>query len=257
MKRILLWLLATIIIAPFIFAQDYNPSEPEVGIVEHLDEIVPLELSFFTENNEEVMLKDLVDKPVLLNFVYFDCPGLCNPLLDGVREVVEQTDLELGVDYRVITISFDATDTPNKALVKKDNFATKVGEDKGDAWTYLTTDTATILKITDALGFKFKKVGVDFLHPSAIMILSPEGKITRYLYGTYFLPFDLKMSVIEASKGISRPTVNRVLEYCFSYDPAGQSYKLQITKVVATLTLIFAGILLLVLFLKPKRKNKD
>jgi protein SCO1/2 len=257
MRYYLILLLGLIMMAsPAALAQDFDPSDPEVGIVEHLDDTIPLHLSFLNENNEPVTLQQLFDKPVLLNFVYFDCPGLCNPLLDGVREVVEQTDLALGEDYRVITISFDATDTPNKALVKKENFATKVGDDKGDAWTYLTTDTATILRITDALGFKYKKVGVDFLHPSAIMILSPEGKITRYLYGTYFLPFDLKMSVIEASKGISRPTVNRVLEYCFSYDPAGQSYKLQITKVVATITLIFAGLLLLVLFLKPKRKNK-
>ncbi len=105
------------------------------------------------------------------------------------------------------------------------------------------------------LDFKFIRAGNDFIHPSCITILSPEGKITRYLYGTTFLPFDVKMALIEAQKGISRPTINRILEYCFSYDPAGRRYSLEVTKVSATIILFIAVIFFISLIVRSSRKR--
>lgn len=229
----------------------------EVGITEHLDDTIPMNLQFYNEQGELVRIGDYINKPTVLSFVYFDCPGLCNPLLDGINEVVGRVDMQLGVHYDVISISFNPGDSYIKAVDKKKNFSTILTETNASHWNYLVGNDTNVNAILDAVGYKIKKVGVDYLHPSAIVMISPDGKITRYLYGTYFLPFDLKMAVTEASKGISRPTISRVLEYCFSYDPQGQKYKLQITKVTATIIIFFALLLLLVLILKPKRKKAN
>jgi len=255
MKHILIMTIIGFLGLNGVYAQ-FGQGESEVGIFEHLDDTIPLDLLFVNERSDTVTLRQIVDKPTVLSFVYFDCPGLCNPLLDGINEVVGKADLKLGVDYQVVTISFNYFDTPEKAKDKKKNFSTRISKDNSQYWTYLTTDSASIEKILNAVGYRIKKVGVDWVHPSAIILLSPDGKITRYLYGTYFLPFDLKMAVSEASKGISRPTINRVLEFCFSYDPQGQKYSLQITKVAATIIIAFALILIAIMMIKPKRKEK-
>jgi protein SCO1/2 len=176
--------------------------------------------------------------------------------MNGVAEVISHLDMELGTEYQVITISFNTSDTPEKAREKKVNFVTKISKEHQKDWIYLTGVQENILKITDAVGYKYKPQGLDFAHPSAIFVLSPEGKITRYLYGLTYLPFDVKMAIIEAQKGIARPTVNKVLEFCFAYNPASKTYTLQITRIVASIMIFFAVIVLAVLILKGRKKNK-
>lgn len=234
-------------------AQDDN-SDQEVGIYEHLGTTIPLYLTFYNEKNEKITLGSLINKPTVLSLVYFDCPGLCSPLLDGVSDVIEKADLELGKDYQVLTISFNYNDTPEKAVQKKKNFLKKHSKAHVKDWIYLTGDSTNITKIVDAVGFKFKKTGVDYVHAACITILSPKGKITRYLYGTHFLPFDLKMAIVEAQKGLERPTINRVLEFCFSYDPAGKKYMLDVTRVTGTIILFFAFIIFITLIIKSRKK---
>ena len=235
-----------------------NP-QPEIGIYEHLDEFLPKGLVFRNEKNEPIVLDEWIDKPTVLSFVYFDCPGLCSPLLDGMVEVVGKSDMELGRDYQVATISFDTMDSPEKAQRKKDNFTGRIKlGDKAVNWQYLTTDSATIDRVTDAVGFKFKQEGRDFVHAAALVVLSPDGKITRYLHGTKFLPFDLKMAINEASHGQSSPTINKVLQYCFSYDAEGKTYVLNITKVSGTIILFFAlSLLVFLVFAKPIRRRQS
>ncbi len=251
--------LLIVILFPYLLsAQDSRIDEDivEVGIVEKLGETIPLELTFQNENNDTVSLGEIISKPTILSFVYFDCPGLCSPLLSGISEVVERMDMNLGEDYEIITISFNTKDTPEKAKVKKENFVQKIGEENRDSWIYLTGTEKNILKITSAVGFKYKPQGLDFAHPSAIILLSPEGKITRYLYGISFLPFDVKMAVIEAQKGIARPTINKILEYCFAYDPGGRTYTLQITRVVGGFMVIIIIIMFVVLLIKGRRRKR-
>ena len=148
-------------------------------------------------------------------------------------------------------------DNPLKAAEKKKNYIQGIPEGQQSAWHYLTGWPENIKKITDAVGYRFKPTGLDFAHPSAMVILSPKGKITRYLFGINFLPFDLKMAVIEAQKGLARPTINKVLEYCFSYNDTSHSYTLQITRIVATLTIMIALVIFLVLILKKKKKTAN
>lgn len=241
------------------FSQGQKPAEDqiEIGVYEKLGETIPLGLTFINENDEEVTLGSLIDKPTVLSFVYFDCPGMCSPLLDGISDVVSKMDMELGKDYQVITISFNTNDTPEKARTKKVNFVQNISQDHREHWIYLTGEEENIKAITSAIGFKYKPIGFDFAHPSIITVLSPEGKITRYLYGIQFLPFDLKLAVIEAQKGQAMPTINRVIDFCFAYDPVEKSYGLQVTKVVGILTLFILLIVFLALLIKGRGKTSN
>ena len=228
-------------------------SEVEVGIVEKLGETIPLNLHFQNESNDTVTLGQLINKPTILFFVYFDCPNLCSPFMDGVADVVSKLDLKLGTDYQVITISFNTKDTPEKARIKKQNFVTKINKENQKYWIYLTGDQADISAITEAVGYRYKAQGLDFAHASAIIALSPQGKITRYLYGLNFLPFDVKMALIEAQKGIARPTINKILDLCFAYNPGSKTYTIQITRIIGFLTIVIALIVFVTLLLKKKK----
>jgi protein SCO1/2 len=257
MKKIFLFLIASIITiglsAQQMVKSDLLDKKVEVGIIEQLGDTIPLDVWFLNESNDTVTLRQLIDKPTILLFVYFDCPNLCSPLMDGVADVISKTDLQLGTDYKIITISFNTKDTPEKAREKKVNFVQKISKDNQKYWMYLTGTQENITTATEAVGYKYKAQGLDFAHASAIIILSPQGKITRYLYGLTFLPFDLKMAIIEAQKGISRPTINRVLEYCFAYNPASKTYTIQITRIIGFITLIIALIVFVMLIVKKKK----
>lgn len=225
----------------------------EVGIIEQLGDTIPLDVWFLNESNDTVSLRQLIDKPTVLMFVYFDCPNLCSPLMDGVADVISKTDMQLGKDYQIITISFNTKDTPEKAREKKVNFVQKISKENQKYWMYLTGIQENITTVTEAVGYKYKAQGLDFAHASAIIILSPHGKITRYLYGLTFLPFDLKMAIIEAQKEIARPTINRILEYCFAYNPASKTYTIQITRIIGSIMVVIALIIFIMLIVKKKK----
>ncbi len=256
-KLLLLFFLTTVLLqlkAQEMVKSDVLKQNVEIGIVEHLGDTIPMDLWFINETNDTVTLAQLINKPTILLFVYFDCPNLCSPLMDGVAEIVSKLDLTLGTDYQVITISFNTKDTPEKAREKKVNFVQKISKENQKHWIYLTGIQENINTITDAAGFKYKAQGLDFAHASAIVVLSPKGKITRYLYGLSFLPFDAKMAIIEAQKGIARPTINRILEYCFAYNPGSKTYTIQITRIIGTITLIIAFVIFITLLLRRRKK---
>ena len=227
----------------------------EIGIVEKLGDTIPQDLRFVNERNDTITLGSLINKPTILSFVYFDCPGLCGRLLEGISEMVSTIDLSLGKDFDIITISFNDRDTPEKARLKKLNFDQKLNEQSKKSWTYLTGSLENIHKITEATGFRYKATGLDFAHPAGIMMLSPKGKITRYLYGTSFLPFDVKMAVIEAQKGVAQPTSSKLLDYCFAYDPQSRGYTLQVTRVLGTFVLILGLFFVAYLVISGRKKS--
>jgi protein SCO1/2 len=254
-KKLILSLVFFVGIVGSSFAQ--IDQSPEVGVIEHLGKTIPLDLKFVNDKFETVTLKQLITKPTILSFVYFDCPGLCSPLLEGVGDVIQKTNLKLGQDYQVITISFNYRDTPQKAKDKKKRFIDRYSKGNADGWIFLTTDSATIFKITDATGFKTKAVGLDFVHPSAIIAVSPQGMITRYLYGITFLPIDFKMAIIEANKEQPRPTIQKILMLCYSYDADNKRFALDITKVTGVLIVFFILVFIVVYLIKPRqRKSK-
>lgn len=172
----------------------------------------------------------------------------------GVSDAVSKINMTPGKDYRILTVSFDPNDDPDLAEKMKKDFA---GDFPARSWRFLTGKKDQIDKLTDAVGFKYKKTGKEFQHPAAMIILSPKGKITRYLYGVDHLPFDVKMAVIEARKGKTSPTINRVLRFCFSYDPQGQTYVFNILKVTGVVTIFFALCFIGFLYFTTKKYKRN
>jgi protein SCO1/2 len=229
----------------------------DVGIDEKLGNYLPLELKFTNSDGEELFLKDIIDRPVLLALVYYECPGICSPLLNELSWTIDKVQLEPGEDFRVISLSFDNRETPEIAAKWKRNYlhSLKRPFDPSD-WIFLTGDSINIHKLTDAAGFYYKKSDDgQYIHAGAVLTIAPDGKISRYLFGTSFNPFDLKMALIDAKAGKTNPTISKVLQFCFSYDPEGRQYTLNVTRIIGSIMLLGVGLFLIVL-LKKKKKNE-
>jgi protein SCO1/2 len=156
----------------------------------------------------------------------------------------------------VISVSFDETEKPDLALQKKNIYLKMIQRPfPENAWRFLTGNKENIRRLTDAVGFHFKRVGQDFEHPVALIILAPDGKIVRYMYGADPLPFDLKMAVVEASQGKSGPAISKVVRFCFSYDPKANKLVLNTLKVTGTVTLILALSFVAFLLFKGKKQR--
>ncbi|NOQ96961.1 MAG: SCO family protein [Calditrichae bacterium] len=259
--------LMTISTISFLIFLIYKPGIPnlqeslsmpkqEIGIIEHLGEYAPLDLLFVDENGDSLVLNQLIIKPTVVSLVYFNCPGICSPLLSGVVDVLDRMDMKPGVDYQAVTISFDPTDTPELAAEKKRNYlkAFRRGPFPEEHWRWLTGDSISIDKFTEAVGFRYKKEGRDFIHAGALIVLGADGKISRYLRGIEFQPFDLKMAITEASEGRTGPTITKVLLYCFSFDPAGKKYVFNFTKVGGTVFLVL--LVVFIAFLTIKKQSQ-
>lgn len=252
----------TLLFFAFIFnLLGANPNDEEkktqIGIDEKLGSFIPKEITLFRENGDTVLLNSLIDKPTIISFVYYRCPGICSPLMNGIADIIERSDMNIGEDYQVFTISFDVRETPELAKRKRINYLSQVQKtDAGKGWHFFTGDSLNIAKITDAAGFRYVQTGNDFQHTAGLIILSPDGKITRYLNGTSFLPFELKMAVVEASKGQPGPTINKILQLCYSYDPKGQQYVLNIKQIGGILIIFVTTAMFLYLVLKPLFRKK-
>lgn len=235
-----------------------SEARTEVGVDEHLGRMLPLDLTLIDEDGRPVALREIVDRPTILTLVYYRCPGICSPLLSGLVDTLDRLDLEPGVDYEVLTISFDPTETPDLAKRKRVNHLAALNKPfPATAWSWMTGDSASIAAITDAVGFRYQRAGKDFTHPGVLTILAPDGKIARYLYGITFLPFDVKLALVEAAAGRTGPSINRLLYYCFSYDPDGKRYAFNILKVAGIVILFFAAALALFLVLTSRRGRRE
>ncbi len=247
----------------FLGAQNLEPvmrSDLEIGIEERLDEYIPDDIYLIDTEGNRVRLYDMLDKPTVIALVYYRCPGICSPFMGAMAEVVSRSDLEPGIDYQILNISFDPREGPELARTNRNNYHNLLTREiDTEGWRFFVTDSLNASNITDAVGFRYKRAGLDFLHTAAMIFISEEGKITRYLHGTYFLPIDLKMAVVETAAGRSGPSFSRVLAYCYSFDPDGQRYVLNVTKIAGTLILFFALVIFggLVLFRPRNKQNKE
>lgn len=251
-------LLALLLLAaPALPAADETPPAEAAAVQfdEHLGETLPAEIILRDEAGQPVRLGDLLDRPTLLNFVYFDCPGVCTPLLNEIADVLGKTDLDpRSQPFQLLTVSFEPRDTPRIAAEKRANYLALLSRPLPPAtWRFLTGDAEQLARLTRAAGFRYKKVGFEYVHPGGLILLAPGGKIVRYLYGTEFLPFDFKMGVLEAAKGTVLPTTARLLTICFSYDPQGRTYVFNLLKVVGGAMLSVVGCFGLYLLLTARR----
>ena len=251
-----------IVISTFILtinvinAQVDQPDSLEIGIVEHLNEYVPADIQLINEKNDTVNLKNIIDKPTVLCFVYFDCPMLCTPLMNGLAEVVDKTDLKIGKDYQVLTIGFNTEEPLDLAIAKKKNYIKHMKtKDAANGWHFFVADSFNVAKATNAFGFRYKRAGNVFLHSATLIFISPSGKITRCLNGTYYLPFEFKMAITESSKGISGPTINKLLQYCYGYDNQANRYVLDITKISGIFIIVVLAVSVLIIVFRRKRSK--
>jgi protein SCO1 len=212
----------------------------DVGIDQRLNEQVPLDLVFRDEAGRTVRLGDYFDgKPVILVLAYYRCPMLCNQVLNGLVDGLRGVPLEMGEQFRVVTVSFDAREKPE--------FAGSYGRGGSAAgWHFLTGEQESIDRLTRAVGFRYVYDATQdqFAHGSGIMVLTPEGKIARYIYGVRFPPRDLRLALVEASSGKIGSPVDQVLLLCFQYDSATGKYTLTVMNLVrlgGILTLLIVG----------------
>jgi protein SCO1/2 len=209
---------------------DRLPEELEdIGVVEHLEAQVPLDITFRDEYGKDVKLGNYFqgNKPVLLTLVYFRCPMLCNLILNGVIESLQQMEMTPGKEFELVTISFDPLETHTLAQHKKQNYIKEYGKpEAASGWHFLTGRESNIRKVADAIGFKYKynEKTEEFMHTSSIFILTPEGKVSRYLYGIVYHPQTLRLSLVEASQGKIGSPMDQLLLYCYHYDPSTGSY---------------------------------
>ena len=201
----------------------------QTDVTEHLGAKVPLDATFTDTDGHRVALRDSFDgtHPVLLVLAYYECPQLCSLVLDGAVAAMHQLDWQAGDQYRVLTVSFDDREAPAQAARKRTQVTAKLGNDH---WPFLVGDAPNIARLTDALGFHFLRAGNVLAHPAVAFVLTPDGTISRYLYGTDYAPRDLKLALLEASDGKTGSFGDKILLRCFEYDPATRRYGLFITR---------------------------
>jgi protein SCO1/2 len=231
------------------------PRLENVGIEQHLDAQVPSDLSFRDETGKAVRLGDYFGrKPLILNLVYYNCTMLCGEALAGLASAMRLVKFDVGNQFDVVTVSFDPRETPEMAAAKKLDYVKRYGRANAAAgWHFLTGSAESINAMTKTVGFQYQydEKSQQYAHATAIMVLTPRGRISRYFYGVDFPPKDLRMGLVEASEGKIGNPVDAVLLYCYHYDPATGKYGAMvgnILRLAAAATILLMGGLLLILW---------
>ena len=234
------------------------PALREVRIEQKLNQQLPLDLVFRDENGEEVKLgKYFGQKPVVLALVYYDCPMLCTQILNGMVTSFRVLPFQIGKEFDVVTVSFDPRETAALAASKKqvyiDYLPKKMHEDAKSGWHFLTGDPANIERIADAVGFRYHydEKTKQFAHASAIMVATPEGKLSHYFYGVNYSARDLRFGLMEASQNKIGSLSEQLSLYCYMYDPTTGKYGaavMRVVRIAGVITLI--GIIAMILLLK-------
>jgi protein SCO1 len=218
----------------------------DVGVDQKLNDSIPLGLTFRDEHGRTVALSQFFNgKPVILSLVYYSCPMLCTQVLNGLDRSMENISLNIGKDFNVVTISIDPTEKPMLAEAKQALYTGMYGRPgASDGWHFLVGDEPQIKQLASAVGFRYAydADSHQYAHASAIMVLTPEGKISRYFYGITYPPRDLRLGLVEASEGKIGSPVDAILLYCYHYDPHTGKYGLLINRLIIT-----AGLLTVVL----------
>src|SRR6202041_3537903 len=231
------------------------PRLENVGIEQHLNAQVPPDLIFRDETGKAVKLGDYFGhKPLILNLVYYNCTMLCGEALAGLSSAMRLIKFDVGNEFDVLTVSFDPKETPEMAAAKKADYLRRYGRPGAAAgWHFLTGPAASIDGLTKAAGvqYQYDPQSGQFAHSTAIMVLTPQGKIAQYYYGVEFAPKDLRLGLIQASQNKIGTVVDQVLLYCYHYDPNTGKYGAIISRVLqlaAGATVLILGTFLLVMF---------
>ena len=262
LRRVLLFVLLPLFPATALAADPQDAVLQEVGVDEKPGAAIPRDLPFTDASGKPVRLADyLGDGPVLLTLNYYTCPMLCPLTFRSLAATMGQVKgLSLARDYRVVTVSIDPEEIPEIVRVKaNETHALMPGLPDADArWPFLYGSPGSVRRLTETVGYRYRKVGTEFAHPAVTIVLSPGGAVSRYLYGIEIEPRDLKLALIEASEGKigTSSAGNALLMYCFKYDPVGKKYMLyarNIMKAAGAVTLVLLGGLLAFLWRRHGR----
>lgn len=253
MKKLLMFLMLLVTV----------DAATQLGINEKLGTMIPLDLTFINEKGERVTLKKLMDgKPTMISLNYFRCAGICTPQLNDMAKMLGRLDLAENIDYKVLTIGFAEDESYELAAAKRKTMLSTIQRDYvQDAWHFVIGENNSSAIIADKVGFTYEKTispagVVDYIHPAALIMLSPEGKVTRYLNGIEQLPFDVKMALMEAGQGKIGPTIAKNLLYCFAYDPKAKTYIFKWEKIAgAVMTLIMLAFF--IYLVRTGRREED
>ena len=254
------------LLSSVLYAEEALPPElKDVGIEEHLGQKIPLDLIFQDDAGKSVRLADYFNKgkPVLINFAYFRCPMLCNMVLKGMLDGMKNLTWTPGKEYEVLTISIDPRETAELAAAKKKTHVDELnmlGSEKG--WHFLTGKEENIQALTKIIGFgyKYNKASDDYAHAAGIFTLTPDGKISRYLYGIDYKGRDLKLALLDASDGKSLSLGEKLVMLCYRYDADARSYVLfarNMMRGAGVLVVLFLLFFLGGFWLKEFRRKKN
>lgn len=270
LRRALLVLCLAVLVPAGAGAQDDTfsggtpPELKGIDLVDHAGTALPRDLVLRDEAGKPVRLGDFFDhgRPLVVQLVYYSCPMLCTLVLNGYVEAAKELDWVPGQDYDVLTVSFDPHDTPELATAKKKSYVASLGKpDAAAGWHFLTGDSAVVRVLADSLGFAYRWLPQkqQFAHAAGMFVLTPDGTVSRTLYGITFPGKDLRLSLVEAGKGKLGSPVDKLLLYCFQYDPTTGKYAMvavNVMKVAGFVTVLILGGFLVLQWLRSRRKAR-
>ena len=232
----------------------------KINIEQRLGAQVPLDATFKDESGRSVRLGDYFksERPVVLSLVYYECPMLCNQVLNGLVGTLEAVSFTPGKEFEIVTVSFDSRETPEMASKKKETYLRRYKrEGAGVGWHFLTGDKEAIDRLAESVGFGYAwdDESKQFAHASAIMVATPEGRLSHYFYGIEYSPKDLRLALVEASAGKIGSPVDTLILYCYHYDPATGKFAPIMAVLRAAGVLTVAGMVALVLVLQRRRRR--
>jgi protein SCO1/2 len=231
----------------------------EIGFDQNLDQRLPLDAAFKDENGKDVRLGDFFGtKPVVLVFVYFNCPMLCTQVMSGLTSSLNTMSLEPGKDFEVVAISFDPREKPADARAKRSEFLSRYHRPTNAGWHFLTGEQPEIARTTKAAGFRYvwDEQTKQFAHPTGVIVTTPDGRPARYLFGVEYGPRDLRLAIVEASNGKIGTPVDSLLLYCYHYDPLVGGYGLVVMRalrVAGVATVLLIGSFIFIMARREKR----
>jgi len=233
-----------------------------VGVEQKMGAQVPLDLPFSGEAGQRVTLRQYTGKPIILALVYYQCPSLCNMVLNGLLRSAKSLTLLAGQDFEIVAISFDPRETSNMATTKKASYLKsyeRPGAEKG--WHFLTGAELSSRGVAEAVGFRYAYDAMtnQYAHGSAIMVLTPEGRVAKYFYGIEYPVRDLRLGLVEASHRRIGSAIDQVMLYCYHYDPSNGKYGMAIMNVLrlgGLLTVATLGIFMAVMFRRDFRQRR-
>jgi protein SCO1 len=268
LKLSILTLAALVLVVGESSAQYLREEIPGVGgeakVVEKLNAKIDLDLVFRDEEGRKIPLRQFFDgrRPVLLTLNYANCPSLCGLQLNGLVDVLSEMEMLPGEEFEIVTVSIDPREKPIDAKVKKAEFIRRLGRPKAArGWHFMVGERRDIEKLADSVGFGYgydKKTG-DYAHAAVCMLMTPAGRVSRYIYGHRFVPQTMRLSLVEASEGKIGTTTDRILLYCYVFDPDTGVYTKQafrIVQLVGVVSLLLVGGFLLFLWRRERSRKR-